>query len=48
MGEEMDSLARNLTWDVVDRPKGKKVISCRWLYKKKPGIPRVEPKRYKS
>ena len=48
MGEEIDSLARNLTWDVVDRPKGKKVISCRWLYKKKPGISGVEPERYKS
>lgn len=48
MEEEMDSLTKNKTWNVVDRPEGKKIIGCRWLYKKKPGIPGVEPERYKA
>lgn len=48
MGEEMDSLTKNRTWDIVDRPVNEKVISCRWLYVKKPGIPGVEPERYKA
>jgi hypothetical protein len=33
IGEEMDSLAKNGTWELVDRPKDRKVISCRWLFK---------------
>jgi len=41
MNDEMNSLWKNFTWDIVDRPKDQKVISCRWLNKKKPGIPVV-------
>ncbi|KAL1212253.1 Retrovirus-related Pol polyprotein from transposon RE1 [Cardamine amara subsp. amara] len=48
MSEEMNSLLNNQTWDIVDRPSDQKVISCRWLYKKKCGIPGVEPERYKA
>lgn len=48
MGDEMDSLLKNYIWDIVDRPKDQKVISYRWLYKKKLGIPGVEPERYKA
>jgi len=48
MGDEMQSLLKNYTWDIVDHPKNQKIISCRWLYKKKPGIPGVEPERYKA
>lgn len=43
----MGSLLKNKTWNVVDRPEGKNVIGSRWLYKKKHGIARVEPERYK-
>lgn len=46
--DEIDSLHRNHTWDLVERPRGQKVIGCRWLYKLKPGIPGVEDKRYKG
>ena len=48
MTDEYTSLQRNKTWDIVDRPKDQAVISCRWLYKIKPGIPGVEDKRYRS
>lgn len=33
MSEEMDALNRNGTWVVVDLPKGRKPIGCRWIYK---------------
>lgn len=46
--DAIDSLHRNHTWDLVERPRGQKVIGCRWLYKLKPGIPGVEDKRYKG
>ncbi|CAL9231924.1 unnamed protein product, partial [Arabidopsis halleri] len=48
ISEEMQSLLKNTTWDIVDRPTDQKVISCPWLYKKKPGIRGVEPERFKA
>ncbi|CAA7055049.1 unnamed protein product [Microthlaspi erraticum] len=46
--EEMDSLRRNYTWILVERPKDQKVIGCKWIFKLKPGIPEVELPRYKA
>lgn len=46
--EEMDSLIKNGTWILVDKPKNRKVIGCRWLFKLKGGIPGVEPTRFKA
>lgn len=46
--EEKDSLDRNKTWILVPRPKDRQVISCRWLFKLKPGIKESEPPRYKA
>ena len=30
MNEEMKSLQKNETWELVDRPPGKKPVGCRW------------------
>lgn len=46
--EEMISLKKNKTWVLVNRPKGQKAIGCRWLFKRKAGIARVEDPRYKG
>ena len=35
MEEEMCTLAENEAWDLVDDPKGVKLIGCRWVYKVK-------------
>ena len=32
MNEKMKSLQKNDTWELVDRPLGKKPIRCRWVY----------------
>ncbi|CAM8878647.1 unnamed protein product [Rhodiola kirilowii] len=37
MKEEMDSLMKNETWELVDRPKGQKLVGCKWIYKRKEG-----------
>ncbi|KAG8486248.1 hypothetical protein CXB51_019547 [Gossypium anomalum] len=47
MQEEMESLHKNRTWDLVKLPKGKKVVRCKWVFKKKEGTPGVEEPRYK-
>ena len=35
MQEEYDSQIDNKTWTLVDRPKGRKIIRSRWVYKVK-------------
>lgn len=32
MNEEMKALQENQTWELVDLPKGKKTVGCRWIY----------------
>ncbi|KAG8482631.1 hypothetical protein CXB51_024131 [Gossypium anomalum] len=47
MQEEMKSLHKNRTCDLVKLPKGKKVVRCKWVFKKKERTPGVEEPRYK-
>jgi hypothetical protein len=35
MDEEIDSIERNNTWDLVNLPEGKKSIGVKWVYKTK-------------
>ena len=37
MIEELQSLKKNQTWELVELSKDKKVISCKWIFKKKEG-----------
>ena len=30
--EEMKALDKNETWDVIDLPKGKSVVGCKWVF----------------
>ncbi|GJS83328.1 retrovirus-related pol polyprotein from transposon TNT 1-94 [Tanacetum coccineum] len=46
MEEDMSSLKKNHTWELVDQPPGQKLVSCKWLYKIKEGIKGVQKKDY--
>ena len=35
MEQEMMSLEKNQTWDLMNLPKGSKAIGCRWVFRKK-------------
>ncbi|KAG8478549.1 hypothetical protein CXB51_028301 [Gossypium anomalum] len=48
MQEEMESLHKNKTWDLVKLSKGKKTVRCKWVFKKKEGTPGVEEPKYKA
>ncbi len=47
MQEEYDSLVVNNTWSLVPLPKGRKPISCKWMFKIKHGVD-GEVERYKA
>ena len=47
MKDEMNALAKNATWDLVELPRNRKTVGCKWVYKSKKGVDdKVE--RYKS
>nr|GEX26143.1 retrovirus-related Pol polyprotein from transposon TNT 1-94 [Tanacetum cinerariifolium] len=48
MEEEVKSFHKNKTWELVKPSKEKHVISYKWLFKVKDGIPGVERNRYKA
>ena len=37
MNKEIDSLIKNKTWILVDKPKQQMVVGCKWIFKKKEG-----------
>jgi hypothetical protein len=48
MQEEMQSLEKKGTWDVVRLPKHKKAVRCKWIFKRKEGFSPIEPARFKA
>ena len=44
MKEEMDSLEKNKTWDLVELPDSRKVVGYKWVYKLKKGADDNVPK----
>ena len=47
MKEEMMALGKNGTWDLVELPKGRKTVGCKWVFKLKRGVNDTED-RYKA
>ena len=48
MDEEISSLMKNNTWDLVKRPENSKMVGCKWIYRVKDGLTATEPKRFKG
>ena len=48
MQEEVESLLKNETWELVKLPEGKRVINCKWIFNRKEGILGVESTRNKA
>ena len=47
INEELNALDRNNTWTVVDRPPGRKIVDCRWVFRIKKAADR-SIERYKA
>jgi hypothetical protein len=48
MQEEIQSLEKNGTWDVVRLPKQKKDVHCKWIFKRNEGLSPNEPQMFKA
>ena len=48
MEDEMTSLKKNNTWVLVQRPAGKRLVGCKWIFKLKEGVSGDESVRYKA
>ena len=48
MNEEMESLQKNQTWDLVELPEHRRVVGCKWIFKKKFGSSTKEVIHYKA
>lgn len=48
MHDEMESLEKNGTGDLVKLPREKKPIRCKWVFKRKEGVSPNNETRYKA
>ena len=48
MEEEINSLYKNETLELVKRPVNKRVVGCTWIFEVKEGLIGSEPKRFKA
>lgn len=48
MREEIQSLNKNETWKLVEKPKNQKVVHCKLIYKLKEGVGPKDPLTYKA
>lgn len=48
MTEEMESLHKNQTWQLTKLPEGRRIIGCKWIFKKKTGLPGTQQIRFKA
>ncbi|GJW21741.1 retrovirus-related pol polyprotein from transposon TNT 1-94 [Tanacetum coccineum] len=47
-GEEIESLHKNKTWELVQLPERRKVVGCKWVFKMKTGLPGSNIVRFKA
>jgi hypothetical protein len=48
MAEEIESLHKNQTWDLVELLDRKRVIGCKWVFKKKEAVPEKEGEKFNT
>ena len=48
MNEELESLKKNKTWILVNKPENKKLVSCKWVYRIKESLPLNDPNKFKA
>ncbi|KAL5544140.1 hypothetical protein UlMin_007924 [Ulmus minor] len=48
MEEEMHSLMKNNTWELVSKPEKQRIVDCKWIFKIKEGNSPGDKVRYKA
>ena len=47
MNDEIDSLYKNNTWELVKKLEKRKIVGCKWIFKVKERLTANEPRRFK-
>ena len=48
MTEEFESLQKNETWDLVELPRGKRAIGCKWIFRRKEALTEKDGEKFKA
>lgn len=48
MVDEMESLKKKHTWEIVQFPKRKMFIHCKWVFKRKPPVIEKEGEKFEA
>lgn len=48
MNDEINSLYKNCTWELLSEPKNRRIIGCKWVFNVKKGLTATEPRRFKG
>ena len=48
MNEEMESLFKNKTWELVKQPHNQKLLGCKWMFNKKQGSSPDQPLKFNA
>ena len=48
MMDEMESLQKNSVWELVPKPKERKPIGCKWVFRKKEVLQENDTPRFKA
>ena len=48
MDDEIASLYKNNTWELVRKPDNRRLVGCKWIYRIKDGVSATEPRRFKA
>lgn len=48
MEEELESLHKNKTWDLVELPKDKSAVGCKWIFQRREALSEKDEEKFKA
>lgn len=48
INDEINSLYKNYTWELVRKPKNKRIVRCKWIFRIKDGLTTTKLRKFKA